>query len=46
MVTLEMYKLAFYFTVIWLVIGIVIICCSMIGHIMKKQPGKGDRKWH
>jgi hypothetical protein len=42
MVTLHLYKLFFYFTVIWLIIGIVFVCCSIIRRLFGKKMKKGD----
>ncbi len=45
MVTLYMYKLFFYFTVVWLIIGIIIVCFFIGKHLLQKRTGKGDQRW-
>jgi hypothetical protein len=44
MITLELYKFFFYFCVIWLVIGIVVTCTSIVRHFIKKRVEIGDHK--
>lgn len=45
MVTLYMYKLFFYFTVVWLIVGIIFVCVSIGRHLFQKRSGKGDHRW-
>lgn len=44
MVTLDMYRLFFYFTVIWLVVGITVVCFTMARHFLARRSGKGDHR--
>ncbi|WP_419821694.1 hypothetical protein [Anoxybacterium hadale] len=44
MVSLHFYRLLFYFTVIWLVAGIIFVCCSMIRYFVKKRLVGGGPK--
>lgn len=44
MVSLEIYKVFFYFTVIWLIAGIAVVCFSILRHFWKKHSRKGDQR--
>lgn len=44
MVSLHLYRFCFYFTVIWLIAGILIVGSFMMKYVLQKRTMKGDHK--